>query len=232
LCSSAGIVVVDAVDDGVGLLGGLDGLVAGHAAALVHAIGDDDDDFAAHLGFQLFAGGQVNGVVEHGAAGIANSGHGPRRNAADAGTDAQLIEPLTQQPRGAGVVLQQFGFFAEADEEGFVLLTQDLGEELGGGIALDIDQVPLAAADVHQEADGEREVGFPGEILDDLGFALFEDGEIVLLEVGDEGATLVADGGQNADHIDVHGDGGQLVGRFGLGRRLRQKGGANGKKEG
>ena len=127
--------------------------------------------------------------------------------------------------------MQQFGFFAEADEEGFVLLTQDLGEELGGGIALDIDQVPLAAADVDQQADGEREVGFLGEILDGLGLTLFQNGEILLLEVGDEGAVLVPYGGQNADHIDVHGDGGDLIGRFGLGRRLRQKSGAKRKKE-
>src|SRR6185369_12577765 len=120
----------------------------------------------------------------------------------------------------AGIVLEQFALFAEADQEGDVLLTEDLAEELVGGAALDIDQVLLAAADVDKEADGQGQVGFSGEILDGLRLAVFKNGEVVLLEIGNQGALFVADAGQNADHVDVDFEGGQLV--------LRQKQGARG----
>src|SRR5690348_2607889 len=65
----AGVGIIDAVDHGVGFLGGFDGLVAGEAAALVHAVGDHDDHFTADFAFKLLVGREVNGVVEDGAAG-------------------------------------------------------------------------------------------------------------------------------------------------------------------
>src|ERR1039457_4931907 len=199
----AGIGILDAIDDGVGLLGGHDGFFFSEPAAFVNAIGDDDDHFAAHLLLQLIVGGQIDGVIEDRAARAAGGGNGARAEAADAGTHAQIVHGVGEQAGGAGVVLQQLGLFAEADEESFVLLLQDLGEELGGGAALDLDQVALAARNVDQEADGEGEIGFAREILDGLRLAVFEDGEILFGEVGDECALFVADGGQDADDIDI-----------------------------
>src|SRR5205085_2075852 len=66
---------------------------------------------------------------------------------------AKLPQPLGQQARGTGVVLKQFGLFAEHDQKREVLLAEHLGEELARRRLLDSDQVLLAAADVHQHAD-------------------------------------------------------------------------------
>src|SRR5689334_19547504 len=59
----AGIVILDAVDHGVGLLRGLDRLFDGEAAPLVHAVGDDHDYFAAHLALQLLVRREVDRIV-------------------------------------------------------------------------------------------------------------------------------------------------------------------------
>ena len=109
-------------------------------------------DFA----LQLVVRRQVDGVVEHRAARLADGRHRTGMEPLHAGAGPQLAQPLGQQPRAVGVILQQLGLFAEADQEGFVLLAQHLGEELRRGAAFDLDQVALAAAHIHQQADRQR----------------------------------------------------------------------------
>jgi hypothetical protein len=57
-------------------------------------------------------------------------------------------------------------------------------KKLRCGAALDIDQVALAAAHIDQQADRQREIGLAREVLDFLLFAVLEDGEIGLFQVG------------------------------------------------
>ena len=61
---------VDGVDDGVGALGGFDGLGEGLFAAVVDAVGEDDEGFAAFLLAHELVGGEEGGVVEGGAAAV------------------------------------------------------------------------------------------------------------------------------------------------------------------
>ena len=55
---------VDGVDDGLGLLGGLNGAVQGFLAAPILSVGQDDDGLAAGLFFGNFIAGKENRVVE------------------------------------------------------------------------------------------------------------------------------------------------------------------------
>src|SRR5258708_1366670 len=66
----------DDVDDGVGLLGGFRGRLEGLLRALVAAVGKEDEDLAAGLLVELVVGGEVDSVVEEGAAGLAVAGDG------------------------------------------------------------------------------------------------------------------------------------------------------------
>jgi hypothetical protein len=76
-----------------------------------------------------------------------------------------------------------------------------------GGALLDIQQVSLAGADVDQQADGQRQIGFAREVFDGLRLAVFEDREIVLGQVADQAAVLVMHRSQYVDQRNVHGDG-------------------------
>ena len=53
-----------------------------------------------------------------------------------------------------------------------------------------VDQPLLASADVHQQADGQRQIGFAGEVLDLLLLAVFEQVEVAFLQVADQGVVL------------------------------------------
>ena len=63
--------------------------------------------------------------------------------------EVQLVQSIQQELGRAGVVLQQFGFGAEADQERLVLGTKHPREELVRRVALRFDQAFLAGADVH-----------------------------------------------------------------------------------
>src|SRR5208283_4690263 len=54
----------DAIHEGIGALRRRDGLLQIFFAAVVHAIGENNDGFAAFLLFHQFVGGQKNRVVE------------------------------------------------------------------------------------------------------------------------------------------------------------------------
>src|SRR6516164_4569090 len=70
----AGVVVIDTVDNGVGLLRRFDGLVACQPAPLIDAVGDENDNLAAYFAAKLLRAGQINRVIEHRATGLADGG--------------------------------------------------------------------------------------------------------------------------------------------------------------
>jgi len=88
------------------------------------------------------------------------------------------------------------------DQERFVFVfTEDVLEEVVAGVALLIDQAALAAAGIHQQPQDQGSVGLLGEILDRLHAAVFFEREIVLGEIVNDLAVLVADTHQHVDDI-------------------------------
>ena len=203
----------DDVDDGVGLLGGFGGGLEGLLRALVAAVGEQDEDLAAGLLAELVVGGEVDGVEEEGAAGVAVAGDGA---GAGAGVDGGLVDGAFDFAGAVGVVGEQVDVDVEGDEEGLVLGGEDVVEELGAGLLLEGEDVLLAAGGVEQDADGEGEILFLGEVLDGLGDLVLEDAAVVLVEVGDE-AVLVADGEVDVDEVDVDVEGLDVADVDGLG---------------
>jgi len=116
----------------------------------------------------------------------------------------------------------------EMDDEGFVLIfAQKVIEEGTARGDFLIEDAALAAAGVHEEAEGERKIGFAGEVGDGLGFAVLVEGEIVLGEIVDEGAVFVADGGEEVYGADVDGDGSLLRDERGSQKKEEKEGAEN-----
>ena len=78
------------------------------------------------------------------------------------------------------------------------------------------ENVLLAAAGVEEDADGEGEIFFLGEVLGLLEVLVLEDAAVVLVEVGDV-AALVADGEVDVDEVDVDFEGLDVADVDGLG---------------
>jgi len=79
------------------------------------------------------------------------------------------------------------------------------------GIALVGENTPCAAAGIHQQTDGQGKVGFAGEVLDGLRAAILIQQEIVLFQVTDDLALLVADRGEHVHDLDTRGKRGGLL---------------------
>ena len=217
----------DDVDDGVGLLCGFDGGLEGLLRALVAAVGEEDEDLAACLLAELFAGCEVDGVVEEGSAGVAVAGDGA---GAGAGVDGGLVYGAFELAGAVGVVGEEIDVNVEGDEEGLVLGGDDVLEELGSGLLLEGQDAYLAAAGVEEDADGEGEVLLLGEVLGGLEGLVLVDAAVVLVEVGDV-AVLIADGEVDVDEVDVDLEGlgladidGRLGGSVAGGRRAAGRG--------
>ena len=88
---------------------------------------------------------------------------------------------------------------------------QNRGEELLRRPALGFNQPLLTAAYVHQQAQRQRQIRLAGEILDFLLLAVFEQREVLLLQVPHQPAVLVADRAEDVDQVDVDLDDGVLI---------------------
>jgi hypothetical protein len=204
----------DDVEDRVGALGGFGGRGEGFLGALVASVGEEDEDFAASLRGELVVGGEVDGVVEEGAAGV-GGGEGASADAGGSGGGARRIDRSRVDGAGefgeaVGVVGEEVDVDVEGDEEGDVFRGEDVFEEARGGLLLEEEDALLAAAGVEEEADGEREVFLLGEGLDGLGLMVVEDAAVGGGEVEDV-AGGVADGEVGVDEAggEVEGLGGE-----------------------
>ena len=83
-------------------------------------------------------GGEVDGVVEEGAAGAAVAGDGA---GAGAGVDLGRVDGAFDFAGAVGVVGEEVDVDVEGDEEGFVLGGEDVFEELGAGLLLEGEDV-------------------------------------------------------------------------------------------
>ena len=211
----------NAVNQGIGALSGFDGLVQRFLAATVNTVGEDDERFAAWLFLHEFVGSEIDGVIEECAASVAMGAApaGPAAGVSSAGRSLRklrgmnLINGGLEFLAGGSEVLKEFDFVVEMNDEGFVFIFAEktIEKRAAGGKFL-IEYAALTEAGVDQEAEGEGEIGFPGEIGDSLRFGVLGEDEVFFGEVVDEGAVLVADGGEEIDGIDVEGDGGGLLG--------------------
>ncbi len=158
-------------------------------------------------------GGEVDGVVEEGTAGVAVAGD---RAGAGAGVDDGAIDGSSDLAGVVGVIGQEVDVNVEGDEEGFVLGGEDVFEELGTGGLFEGEDVHLAAAGVEEDTDGEGEIFFLSEVLGLLEALVLEDAAVVFVEVGDV-AVLVADGEVDVDEVDVDFEGLDFADVDGLG---------------
>jgi len=199
----------DAVDEGVGTQSGFERFVERFLAAAVDAVGEDDEGFPALLLFHEFVRGEINGIIQESAAAVTVAVRAATVAAAAAsgGTAAgaglrelrrvELVDGREEFLTGGGEVLHEFDLVIEMDEEGFVFVfAQDAIEESTAGGALLVENLALAEAGVHEQAQGEREVGLFGEIGDGLRFAVLLESEVVFGEVADDVAVFVANGGE------------------------------------
>ena len=125
------------------------------------------------------------------------------------------IERLLQLLARRSQILQQFHFVIEVDDEGHILIfAKHLVEEAIAGVALGFDKPALAHAGIHQQPERERKIALLGEVADGLRPAVLGQGEIVLGQIADDVALLVADGREDVDNFDIGGEG-----RIGRGRR-------------
>ncbi len=140
--------------------------------------------------------------------------------AACAYVDFRLIHGVGQGVGVAGVVGKKVDVYIEGDEKGFIFGAQNAAEKSGSRLLLQGKNVLLAAAGVEQDPQGQGLIVLGSEVLDLLRGLVFQDGEVVLGEVGNQRAVLVMDGEVKADQVDVDLEGGyRLLGRPDLGLR-------------
>src|SRR5664279_4861289 len=86
----------------------------------------------------------------------------------------QLLQSGVQLFARRGQVLQEFNVPIEMDDESLVLVFAHQVFQKGvAGDALLLQDPPLTHAGVHQQAKGEREIGFLGEVANRLRTAVF-----------------------------------------------------------
>ena len=105
-----------------------------------------------------------------------------------------------------GKVLQKRHIKIEIHDECQVFLfAQQSIQKAVAGAALLIQNAPLTQAGIDKQSQAQRQIGFFGEVVDGLRAAVFRQSEGVLVQVRDDLAVLVADGGDNVHglHINV-----------------------------
>ena len=148
---------------------------------------------------KLVAAGEVQGVVEGGAATGAEATHG-------SGEFLRIVDQVGHE-LGRGV---------EAHDHGFVLARADhAGDEVDGGLLLEAEAVADAVAGIDQDGNAERQITFRGELLDGLRPLVLDHLEIVFGEIGNELAFLIGDSKEHVDAVDFQDDTG--IGRLDAG---------------
>ena len=219
------LLIVDPVDDGIGLQGGLHGFGDALEAAVVFAIGDEDDDFASGEAVEFLGGDEIDGIVEEGAAA------GVVLGVADGeGTGTGAFEGFEEFLFGGGEFFPDGDHLGEADEHGLVAGAEHFLEEAGCGGLFFAEDVDDAARDIEEEGDGEGRIDFAGEVGDGLELAILFDFEIALGETFDVGALLIAHGAEDIDEIDIDVD--ELGGAGWIEDDLRAGGEGEGEEQG
>ena len=110
------------------------------------------------------------------------------------------------------MVAHQAQIVAEADQKGAILRLQHGLEERLQVVVMGFEEALLAAAHVHDQSQGQWDVGAAGEEGDLLRHAILGNFEIVLGQVGDQVPLLVAHGEADVDQADLDADGRRRLG--------------------
>src|SRR5580700_6872867 len=195
------------VDNGIRFLGGFNGPLDGELAALIFAIGEQDHRFAPSLFGQHVVPGKIDRIVEQRAARVAGrdgSASDPGRSKiSSANVDFGFVQRRLQPVDVIGEILQQVYVAIEADDEGFVVVAQNLFQKCAADFFLHVEDALLAAAGINEDSERERQIRFRSEVLDGLRLAVFGDCEIVFGQVGNKHALLVFYVEEELHHINV-----------------------------
>ena len=188
----------------------LDGPTQADLAARVHAISQQDQRLAPFLLAHQLIGRQEDSVIQCGTSAATM----PTAAATSLRAAARLVElrhvkflqRRFQLLVRRGQVLQQLDVPIKMDDEGLVLFrTHQVVQEAIAGRALLLQHASLTHAGVNQQTKRERQVRIFGEVTDGLRMAVLLQLEVVLGQVVDDLAVLVAHRGQHVDHLDVGG---------------------------
>ena len=137
------------------------------------------------------------------------------------GVDFHFVHGRLQAANVTRVILHQRRVDVEVNHVGLVLVGENLAEKRTADFFLHVEHSHLAAGRIDEDAEGERQVRFGGEVFDGLRFAVFEDREVVFGKVGHECAMLVLDVKEKSDDVDAdfQGLGGLLGPRVSARRR-------------
>jgi len=100
------------------------------------------------------------------------------------------------------------------DESLVAILADHLIQKAVAGAAFLIEYAALAQAGVNQEAKRQGKIRLTGEVADGLRAAIFAENEVLFIQIIDDFAAFVADGGEHIDDFDIDGNGGRGVGGF------------------
>ncbi len=180
----------DAVDGGVGFEGLLDDGVVIDGGGGSDIIADENNDAA---GGRSFAAEILRGVVEA----LVDVGAAAGEEVFDLVGDVAFV---------AGERDAQLGIIGEGEESDLVFRLERF-EGAESGVAQRAQKWLDGAAKVEDESDGQREL-VAAEVRDGLRLAVGVEEEVILLEVFEDAAGTIFDGGFEQEEIDVHFDGG------------------------
>ena len=114
----------------------------------------------------------------------------PASAAAGSAVALHALQSLFHLCGGLREILLERGVFAEGDQKGLVFYAHHAGNEFRCRVAFVAQQAGLAAADVDQQTELQRQVRVSGELCDGLLLAVLKDGEIVFCEIADQLAII------------------------------------------
>ncbi len=124
-----------------------------------------------------------------------------------------MLDGSAQIVERAGEIREQPGLLRHLHHHGAIVGPDHLLQKLLEGVAVALDESGLAAADVGDQRDGEREVGFLPEAAKLARLAVVGDDEVLRFEISCRCAAAIGDGTGDGDQVDVYLNVGGLLGR-------------------
>jgi site-specific DNA recombinase len=171
----------DGVDDRISPLRILDGRHDGYLVAKSHAIREQNIRLPAAALPHEILGAIADGGIKPGRDLAGNPELGQRR-----------IEVRARRSE----TLQHLHVDVEMRDESPIAIAQYLVEKRVTCASFALQHARLAAAGIHQQSDRERQAGFLRKVADGLRHAIFQQHEVVAIQIFDEPAFPVADGRQ------------------------------------
>src|ERR1700733_4222231 len=214
------------VDNSVGTLRRFDRFFFANLATFVLSVGDDEDGFAAGFAGQLFVAGEIDRVVERSAGDAAADWTRIDHASAHRRVDARLTNRAIEQAAVVGPVCEEIDVGIKRHDERFVSLAQHAIEKGASHLLNGAEHELFRPGGVEKQRESDWERHFSGEEGDLLVLTVFLNLEVLLLEVGDDAFTVVADGREDVDQVDLAADDRTLLRVL---RRSRSLSGAGGR---